>query len=148
MSAWHFTLHGQPAGFAQPWALCLAACALVVGALFVARAVGGRTRVSRWVSPRLMPRLLPDRPRLRRALASGFSVVGIALLCVALARPLWGAHEEAAARRGIDVVVALDASRSMLATDVAPNRMARAKLELETLLSGLQGDRVGLVTFA
>ena len=75
-------------------------------------------------------------------------VAGLTLCASALARPQLGALKETVKRRGIDVVVVLDASRSMLARDVAPDRMARAKLELEALLGGLQGDRVGLVTFA
>ena len=61
---------------------------------------------------------------------------------------MWGFRWEEVRREGIDLVVAIDTSRSMLATDVKPNRLARAKLAVRDLLPQLQGDRVGLVAFA
>src|SRR5258706_4559645 len=61
---------------------------------------------------------------------------------------MWGFHWEEVRGEGIDLVVALDTSKSMLATDVAPNRLARAKLAVQDLLAELQGDRIGLVAFA
>ena len=67
---------------------------------------------------------------------------------LALAQPQCGSHSELTKRRGIDVVVAIDASKSMLARDVAPSRLERAKLELTTLLDELKGDRVAVVAFA
>ena len=66
----------------------------------------------------------------------------------ALADPKWGFHIEEVKRRGIDLIIALDVSKSMLAEDVKPSRLGRAKLEIESLLESLRGDRVGLVTFA
>src|SRR5205085_10997699 len=66
----------------------------------------------------------------------------------ALAQPQCGSHSELTKRRGIDVVVAIDASKSMLARDVQPSRLERAKLELTTLLDELKGDRVAIVGFA
>jgi Ca-activated chloride channel family protein len=66
----------------------------------------------------------------------------------ALAQPQCGEKAEVARRRGIDVVVALDASKSMYARDVTPSRIERARLELSTLLDSLKGDRVAIVAFA
>src|SRR5262249_37340196 len=70
-----------------------------------------------------------------------------AALC-ALARPQWGEVAEQSYARSREVVLALDLSRSMLADDVSPNRLARAKLLIEALLDQLKGERVGLVVFS
>jgi Ca-activated chloride channel family protein len=61
---------------------------------------------------------------------------------------MWGFRWQQVQREGIDLIVAIDTSRSMLATDVKPNRLARAKLAVQDLLAQLSGDRVGLVAFA
>lgn len=74
--------------------------------------------------------------------------VGFAFLVLALARPQLGTKLEEVKREGIDLVVAIDVSRSMLAEDVAPNRLAKAKLELRNLIGKLRGDRIGIVAFA
>ncbi|MGD9547061.1 MAG: VWA domain-containing protein [Candidatus Krumholzibacteriia bacterium] len=73
---------------------------------------------------------------------------GIFWLLLALARPQWGASEVTVTQRGSDVVIALDISNSMLAEDVVPNRMERAKAELGAFLDRLQDSRIGLVFFA
>lgn len=75
-------------------------------------------------------------------------LTGMFFLLLALARPQWGASEVTVTQRGSDVVVALDISNSMLAEDVLPNRLERAKSELGTFLQRLQNSRVGLVFFA
>ena len=67
---------------------------------------------------------------------------------VALARPQWGEIPEQTVSRSREVMIALDLSRSMLADDVSPTRLARAKLLVEALLDGLRGERVGLTVFA
>jgi len=71
-----------------------------------------------------------------------------ALLILALARPQFGTRVETVRSEGRDVMVALDVSASMLAEDVAPTRLDRARLEIARLIRGLDGDRVGLVAFA
>ncbi len=73
---------------------------------------------------------------------------GVVLGIVALARPRWGFQWQEVQRRGVDIIVALDVSRSMLAEDVNPNRLIRAKREIIDLLLLIEGDRVGLVAFA
>lgn len=71
-----------------------------------------------------------------------------ALALVALARPQWGEVPEQAVSRSREVMVALDLSQSMLADDVSPSRLARAKLLVDALLDQLRGERVGLTVFA
>ena len=75
-------------------------------------------------------------------------LAGVFFLALALTGPQFGAKTEMVKRRGVDVVVALDVSRSMLAGDVKPSRLERAKYQLGEFLDQLEGDRVGLVVFA
>ena len=75
-------------------------------------------------------------------------LAAISLLVVAVARPQWGYHIEEVKQKGLDIVVAIDTSKSMLAEDIAPNRLARAKLAALDLIQQAKSDRVGLVAFA
>ncbi|MBI2503991.1 MAG: VWA domain-containing protein [Candidatus Latescibacteria bacterium] len=77
-----------------------------------------------------------------------FLLAGVFFLVLALTGPQFGARTEVGKRRGVDVMVALDVSRSMLAGDVKPTRLERAKHQIAELLDQLGGDRVGLVVFA
>ena len=85
----------------------------------------------------------------RKALIK-FSLIALAFAvgCVALANPRKPDDESAEIRKGIDAVIALDVSNSMLATDVAPNRLAKAQTLLTTLIDKMPNDRIGFVVFA
>jgi Ca-activated chloride channel family protein len=72
----------------------------------------------------------------------------LAALLVALARPLWGTVTETVEQEGVEVMVALDVSRSMLAQDIKPDRLSRAKMEVADLMTRLNGDEIGLVLFS
>ena len=74
--------------------------------------------------------------------------VGVVLLIVALARPQWGSDIEIVETRGLQIMVVLDVSRSMLAADIEPTRLDRAKLEVADLISRLDGDAVGITLFS
>ena len=74
--------------------------------------------------------------------------VGVALLILSLARPQWGSDIEIVEQGGVQVMVALDISRSMLTQDLKPTRLDRAKLEISDLISRLEGDEVGIVLFS
>ena len=98
-----------------------------------------------WTSRGLWDRLLPGYRPLRIfavVMLLSLAVLGTAM---ALARPRWGTVEEEVERRGIDVVLLLDTSLSMSATDVAPDRLTVAKLLLRQLVGELAGHRLGLV---
>jgi Ca-activated chloride channel homolog len=86
--------------------------------------------------------------RPRRALKQVLLAVGVLAGCVALARPQWGVRWEETHRRGLDLLFALDTSKSMLTPDLKPDRLTRAKLAIRDLVSKFEGDRVGLVAFA
>jgi Ca-activated chloride channel family protein len=84
----------------------------------------------------------------RKLVRAALMIAALGLTAVALARPQSQGNSVPAKQRGLDLVVALDFSRSMLATDVYPSRLERSKRELGVLLSTLAGDRVGVVAFA
>jgi len=102
----------------------------------------------RFIQARLLPGLTVGWSAARRRFRMGCLVAAVACLLVALARPQWGFTWEEVRQRGLDIVIALDVSKSMLATDVSPNRLARAKLAALDLLRQARADRVGLVAFA
>ena len=95
-----------------------------------------------------MPVLTPDIDHRRQHWRAGLLAAALAFLIIAVAGPRWGFQWEEVRREGVDIVIALDTSRSMLATDVKPSRLERAKLALQELVQQLQGDRIGLVAFA
>lgn len=99
-------------------------------------------------SPALMEKLASAVSRGRQAAKATLLILGILFLALALVQPQFGAQMELVHRRGIDLMVALDVSMSMLAEDVRPNRLARARLEVADLIDRLEGDRVGLIAFA
>lgn len=104
--------------------------------------------IAKVVAPRLRSQLAGAVSRGRRLFKAVLLLLVMALAILALARPQWGYIEREVKQRGRDVIIAVDTSRSMLATDVAPTRLARAKLVAQDLLRLVQGDRVGLVAFA
>ena len=107
-----------------------------------------RKRLRRFGDPALLIPLTPGLSRTRERVKYAFMLVAIGLTMVMLARPQYGTHVDTTTRRGIEVVIALDVSNSMLATDVSPNRLERAKLAISKLVDELQGDRIGLIIFA
>ena len=79
---------------------------------------------------------------------SRFWVLALALTIIALARPQWGNQVQVVEQEGVQVMVALDVSESMLAQDIKPDRLTRAKLEISDLMDKLDGDEIGLVLFS
>ena len=98
--------------------------------------------------PELMAQLMPDASKSRPIVKFTLLIVALALLIVAAARPQYGQQEKTVKRQGIEVMVALDISNSMLAEDVAPNRLDRAKQMLSKMIDNMTDDKVGLVVFA
>ena len=104
--------------------------------------------VRRIGDPALIERLSMsvNRGMRRRRLILWFA--GVSLIIFALARPQWGSDIQIVEHRGVQVMVALDISRSMLAQDLKPTRLERAKLEISDMMSQLTGDEVGIVLFS
>src|ERR1700720_2152201 len=132
---------------APQWFWGLLAIPVLVGLFVCAEQRAGR-RLQEFVSPRLLPQLAGTVNRFRRALRFAFVLLGLALAIVSLAQPRWGYTYEDVKRKGLDLFIAVDTSRSMLSNDVQPNRLERVKLATQDLIDELQGDRVGLIAFA
>ena len=98
--------------------------------------------------PELMAQLMPDASKSRAIWKFSLMIVALILLIIAAARPQFGQQEKTVKRQGIEVMVALDISNSMLAEDVAPNRLDRAKQMLSKMIDNMVDDKVGLVVFA
>lgn len=107
-----------------------------------------RAALAQIVDPNLLPVLAPSWNPARAKARMVLRLSALALLLVALARPQWGFHWEEVRRKGLDLLVVMDTSRSMLASDFKPSRLQQAKLGVRDLLRNLRGDRVGLVPFA
>ena len=120
----------------------------VLAALFVRAEQRGVAKLHEFVSPRLLPQLAGSVNRARRTVRFGLVMLGLAFAIVSLARPQWGYIYEDVKRKGLDLLFAVDTSRSMLSNDVQPNRLERVKLAAQDLINQLQGDRVGLIAFA
>jgi Ca-activated chloride channel family protein len=123
------------------------AAALALGALVWGAWQRQRT-VARLGDRSVLSPLLADVSQRRRRLRAGLLVLAVIGIALSTLRPQWGAHTELARHRGLDVVFALDVSRSMLARDVLPDRLTRAKAEIAALSEQLGGNRVGLIAFA
>ena len=127
------------------WALLV----LPILAFFFAQAEQrGAEKLQKFVAARLLPQLAGTVNRGRRIFRFVLLLLVLALVIVSLARLRWGYAYDEVKRKGIDLLVAVDVSRSMLSNDVQPSRLDRVKLATQDLLNELQGDRVGLIAFA
>ena len=135
--------------FAEPlWLLAgLAACGALVWAW---RRYDARQRaaLATFASSHLLAQLTASFSTARRNWKRGLFLAAVACLFVALARPQAGFRWEEVKRRGIEVIFAVDTSRSMLTPDVKPDRLTRAKLAVDDFVSHLNGDGAGLIAFA
>ncbi len=107
-----------------------------------------RKQLEAFGDPELMEQLMPNASRVRPTVKFAIVMVALTLLIIAAARPQFGQSERTEKRQGIEAIVALDISNSMLAEDVAPNRLDRAKQMLSKLMDNMVNDKVGLVVFA
>ncbi len=107
-----------------------------------------RKRLRRFGDPQLVRQLMPDVSRFRPLVKFGLLLTALALLIVMLARPQMGTKISHEKRTGIETIIALDISNSMLAEDVTPSRLDRAKMMVENLVDHFTNDKIGLIVFA
>jgi Ca-activated chloride channel family protein len=135
--------------FAHPQILWLLPLVVAVLVLFYWWAWRRRQQLmTQFIQSRLLPGLTSGVSPGRRKVRAGLFLGAVCGLIFALARPQWGFVWEEARIRGLDIVVAIDTSRSMLAEDIKPNRLARAKLAALDLMQQARSDRLGVVAFA
>lgn len=125
---------------------------LIVAIALIALAFYSRAKrrdmLSKFASQRLMPELTRTVSRPKIIAKNTLAFLSVMLIFAALARPQWGYRWEETKTRGIDIIFAIDTSNSMLAEDVKPDRLERAKLSVLDLVNILQGDKIGIVAFS
>lgn len=135
--------------FAEPrWLWLAVAGPLLLLALQVYAAWARRRQLARIAAPEFIAELTRSHSPLRRGVKSAFLLLACAGIGLALARPQWGVREITTKNLSEDIVFAVDCSRSMLAADVSPHRLGRAKLAVQDFVRRHTNGRVGLVAFA
>ncbi len=104
--------------------------------------------LKRFGNLQLMQKLVQNTSRKKQVYKVVLLIVVVFFILLSLARPQIGTKLEEVSREGVDIIVAMDVSTSMLAQDVAPSRLAKAKHEVESLIDRLRGDRIGLIAFS
>ena len=124
---------------------------LLIPLLFVAYAIQlriRRKRIAKIGNPELVRQLMPTASTGKGWLKLSLLSLAWFFFVIGLARPQLGARLREHESQGVEVMIALDVSNSMLAEDYSPNRLERSKLAISRLVDKLQGDRIGLVIFA
>lgn len=134
--------------FANPEYLYFLLFIPVAAALYFYALYRQKKKIARMGEPALIRDLMPEYSATRKNLKIVLLIVALACSIVLLARPQFGIKEETVKKHGVEVMIALDVSRSMLAEDVSPNRLERAKMLVSKLIDNFDEDRVGLIVFA
>ena len=119
-----------------------------VGLFYVWALKRRRKLLNRFAEKSLVESIAPTVSVRRKVIKMIVLATALGLMVFSLARPQWGFEWKESKFRGIDLLIAIDVSKSMLANDVKPNRLERVKLAVKDLVKKLNGDRVGLVAFA
>jgi Ca-activated chloride channel family protein len=133
---------GQPQNLSWLWALA------AVFLVFWASSTRKRSQMRRFGETELVRRLVALFSPVKRLIKRALLLFSIFFIVLALAQPHFKMREIEVQRKGLDVMIAVDVSQSMLAKDIAPNRLEKAKLELTTLIEKLRQHRIGIVAFA
>jgi Ca-activated chloride channel family protein len=121
---------------------------LVLVLVFVSRMLWARKMMKKIGDQQLVMKLMKNRPRYKYQVKFILYSLALASLILALANLQFGSKVEKMKRKGIDLVIALDLSKSMLAEDITPNRLERSRQFIYRLIDKLEGDRVGIIVFA
>jgi Ca-activated chloride channel family protein len=120
----------------------------VMVVLFVILQIWKKSTQRKFADLTLLKRLAPDRSNFKSTLKLIFILLGIASLTMALVNPKIGTKLETVKREGVDIVFAVDVSKSMLAEDIAPNRLEKAKRLVSEIINQLASDRIGIIAYA
>ncbi len=120
----------------------------IIVALFLFNLFWKRKRQAVFADLELFNQLAPEKSRFKPALKLGVLLLALACIIIALVNPKMGTKMETVKRQGIDIVFAVDISKSMLAEDVAPNRLEKTKQIVSQIINQLGNDRVGIVGYA
>ena len=117
--------------------------------IFFMWALKRRRRLSeRFADKAVLASVAPTVSGARRRVKAALIVIAVSLAVFSLMRPQWGFKWEEVKRHGLDILIAMDTSKSMLARDIMPNRLERSKLAVKDMIAKLKADRVGLIAFS
>lgn len=134
--------------FYKPEYLWLISVIVIPILLFTIAQVTRRNKLNKAGNKYLIDQLIPDYSFTRRLWKLIFICMSITMIAIALARPQFGSKFEEVNRKGIEIIITLDVSNSMLAQDLKPNRLENAKRFVERIISKLDNDKIGIVVFA
>lgn len=133
---------------AHLWTLHFLWILLLITLVLVVQYRQRRRGLERFADQELLARLTGEDKREIRFLKGLFLVGAVGLMLFSLAGPRWGSHYQEVSQKGVDIMILVDVSPSMLVEDIDPNRLERARREILDFLRIVQGDRVGLVAFS
>ncbi|MDR1336985.1 MAG: VWA domain-containing protein [Tannerella sp.] len=134
--------------FAHPEFLYLLSVLPVLILFFVLTGVSRKKSIRKYGDPELVRRLMPEASPKRQRLKFGLLFVAVTTLVFVIAGPQFGSKIETVKRQGVEIMVCLDVSNSMMAADIRPNRLEKAKQMLARMTDGFSDDKVGLIVFA
>lgn len=134
--------------FEDPLYLYLLALLPMAAVLHYLWNIRRRYRLRKYGEPQLVRQLYHDVSRFRQELKFWLLMISAMFMIIALARPQFGTKIETRERKGIEAIIALDVSNSMLAEDVSPNRLEKSKMLISNLVDNMTNDKVGLIVFA
>ena len=134
--------------FANPNALYLYILLVVIVGIYFVASRRRKRELDRYGSSELLAALMPEVSPLRPALKFWLTFVALCFMVLVLARPQFGSKMETIKRQGVETVIALDISNSMLAEDVAPSRLEKSKNVVSKLVDSFTDDKIGLIVFA
>ena len=134
--------------FANPNALFLYFLLLFVVGVYLYAGYRRKSALRSYGDPELLSALMPEVSRHRSQIKFWLTFVALCFMVLLIARPQFGSKVETVKRQGIETVIALDISNSMLAEDVAPNRLEKSKNIISRLVDSFEDDKVGLIVFA
>lgn len=134
--------------FAHPEYLFLLLLIPVLIAVFIYTGIQKRRKIKQFGNPELLAQLMPNVSVIRPRVKFYLQLTAIFFIVVVLAQPQFGTKMETVKRQGIEVMIALDVSNSMMAQDIQPSRLDKAKQVLSKLVDGMDNDKIGLVVFA
>ena len=116
--------------------------------LFILLQIWKKSTQRKFAEPFLLKRLSPSRSSTKASLKLLMLILGLSFLVMGLVNPKIGTKMETVKRQGVDIVFAVDVSKSMLAEDIAPNRLEKAKRIVSEIINQLASDRIGIIAYA
>ncbi len=134
--------------FADPEYLFLLAIIPLMAVIFIYRRMKQRRNIRMFGDPDILAQLMPNVSRVRPVVKFSLQMIAFFLVVVVLARPQFGTKTQEVKRQGIEVIIVLDISNSMMAQDIQPSRLDKSKQVLSRMIDRMENDKIGMVVFA